>query len=580
MGKMAAIAPVPCRLLGKRQKRDTLGLSMRGLLVCVLFFGCAGRPMTGSHNDAGADLAGSGPGSWTVPTDAGTVVYNLRDPIRPVPKLDLVFVLDTSPSMAAKQQKFATGFPKLITDLTNPCTREMPDLRVAIVTSDMGTGGISSTGFCGHRADGSIWGDRGRFQFANAAACGVTDTSQPWLFENRNADPVRKNFAGDFSTVFGCLASAVGTGGCGYNQPLRALESAFFDPSNAKLQRDLFLRPDAYLWIFIITDQDDCSAGSKSGIFADVPAAAGESASLRCTTRATTCNGQNLSILPPGYPTMAAFAANFTACTTRTDFCGPTVDATQPTDCNPLEDYRVIANEIKQLKASPNDSILVTGIFGWPADVDIAKAQLIVDQRPNPDGTDNPHPQIFDAWPICYDPGHPPANQAGGFDPEAAAWGGSAGLRISAFLDEFSPNGIKSSICQPDLSQAMNFGGVTSCPMHNLCINSKLLDTDVAQSGVQASCKVWLSVPPVGSPNGPYTETAPYPQCDDARSVVPCWYLSQDTAKCPVNGQLIGVVRESSESTFNEGTIMNLQCLACPESVTDASTIPGCDYSH
>jgi hypothetical protein len=54
----------------------------------------------------------------------------------------------------------------------------------------------------------------------------------------------------------------------------------------------------------------------------------------------------------------------------------------------------------------------------------------------------------------------------------------------------------------------------------------------------------------------------------------------QDFAKCPDNGQLVGIVRESGETTLNEGTIMNVQCLACPESGADASTIPGCDYSH
>jgi hypothetical protein len=535
--------------------------------------------MQKGHPDAGSDSAG--PVSWTVPTDAGTVVYNLRDPIPPVGKVDLVFVVDNSPSMAAKQQKLATAFPKLITDLTNPCTGELPDLRVAIVTSDMGTGGISSTGSCGPRADGSIWGDQGRFQFTNAAACGVTDTSRSWLFENRNADPVQKNFAGDFSTIFGCLASAAGTDGCGYAQPLRALESAFFDPSNAKLQRVLFLRPDAYLGIIIITDQDDCSAGSESGIFTDVPAAAGESSSLRCTTRASACSGQNLSI-SPGYPTTAAFAASLTACTTRTDFCSADIDTSQPTDCNPLVDYRAIANEIKQLKASPYDQITVVGIFGWPLTytADVVTAQLIIDQRPNPDVSDTAYPRIFDVWPICYDPSHQPANQAAGFDPDAAAMGGTAGLRISAFLDQFGANGMRFSICDPDLSLAMeSVGRDMTCPMHYLCIDSKLLDTDLTQPGVQASCRVWLSVPPVGSPGGPYTESAPYPECDDARSVVPCWYVSEETIKCPLNGQWIQVVREPGETTLNEGTILNVQCLACPDGVADSSTIPGCDYS-
>jgi hypothetical protein len=558
--------------------RDTRFVSSGAVLACLQLLGCATRPMEQGHPDAGSDTAGSGPVSWTVPTDAGTVVYNVRFPIRPVRKLDLVFVLDTSPSMAAKQQKLAAAFPKFIDALTDPSTEALPDLRVAIITSDMGTGGVSSVGSCGPRPDGSLWGDQGKFRFINATACGVTDSSQPWLFENRNADPVQRNYAGDFASVFACLASAVGSGGCVFSQPLRALESAFYDPSNVALQRDGFIRHDAYMGIVIISDQDDCSSGSSAGVFAD--AAADESPRLRCTTRSSVCNGQNLTMSPPGYPTTAAFAANLASCATRTDFCGPGIDSTQPTDCNPLADYRSIADNLKQLKSDPDNQIAVAGIFGWPLNGDTTSAQLIVDEAPNTDPTDTPQTQIFDTWPICYDPNHSPTAPPGGFDPAAAAWGGTAGVRLSAFIDEFGRNGLKFSVCESDYSAAMETsGGFDDLVLHSLCIDSKLLDTDLVQPGVQASCRVWLSIPPVGSPGGPYTETAPYAECDPARSVVPCWYVIQDTTKCPVNGQLIGTVRESGETTFNEGTILNVQCQACPNGVADPATIPGCDYN-
>ena len=108
---------------------------------------------------------------------------------------------------------------------------------------------------------------------------------------------------------------------------------------------------------------------------------------------------------------------------------------------------------------------------------------------------------------------------------------------------------------------------------------SRLLDTDVTQSGVQASCKVWLSVPPVGSPSGPYVDSPPYPRCDDTLSVLPCWQVLDDRTKCPdaVNGQHFQVYREAG-ATFNEGTIMNVQCQACPDTTTSTTLIPGCDY--
>ena len=109
---------------------------------------------------------------------------------------------------------------------------------------------------------------------------------------------------------------------------------------------------------------------------------------------------------------------------------------------------------------------------------------------------------------------------------------------------------------------------------------SRLLDTDVTQSGVQASCKVWLSVPPVGSPNGPYTESSPFPQCDDALSVLPCWQVSHEPTRCPdtSNEQLIQAHREAGATTFNEGTVFNVQCQACPDTTVDTPVVPGCEY--
>jgi hypothetical protein len=246
-------------------------------------------------------------------------------------------------------------------------------------------------------------------------------------------------------------------------------------------------------------------------------------------------------------------------------------------------DFRTIADEIKQLKADPDNQLMVTGIFGWPLTytADVVTAQLIIDQRPNPDVSDTAYPQIFDIWPICYDPSHQPADPTVGFDPAAAALGGNAGLRISAFVDEFGANGMTYSICAPDLSMAMEpVGWDMMCPMHNLCIDSKLLDTDLAQPGVQASCKVWLSVPPVGSPGGAYAESPPFPQCDDVHSVVPCWQVTSDIHMCPdaVNGQRIQVYREAGATTFNQGTIINVQCQACPDGTASPTVIPGCDY--
>jgi hypothetical protein len=578
---MATIAPIRPMPTSKIIRNMAPWICISGLLVTLFPLGCVTRTFGEGSRDAGPDADESDvrkdPYLSTVPTDAGSLLYTLRLGISPVPQLDLVFVLDNSPSMAAKQQKLSVQFSKLISALKDPITGKLIfDLRAAIIDSDMG--GASSAGACGPKANGSLFGDQGKFQFINAAACGVTDTSQPWLFENRNVSPVQKNFSGDFAAVFGCLASAVGASACGFSQPLQALESAFYDPSNAALQRDTFLRPNAYLGIVIITDQDDCSAGSDHGIFAEALDAASESTSLRCTTRASACNGQNLSILPPGYPTTTAFSANLADCATRTDFCDPDVDTAQATDCNPLKDYRAIANELKQLKSHADEQIVVSGVFGWPLDDrDLAKSQLIIDKIPNPDTTVTDHPQIFDAWPICYDPDHLPAHPGTGFDPAAAAWGATPGLRLSAFIDEFGRNGRKLSICEPDLSNAMVW--YYEIQSYDLCIAYKLVDIDLVQPGVQASCEAWDSLLVQGSQPASYTESAHFSKCDDALSVVPCWQAIQARLRCGRDGVwLVQVVREP-DATFNPGTKVNMQCQVCPDSAEGSTTLPGCDYS-
>jgi len=147
--------------------------------------------------------------------------------VSPVRQLDLVFMIDNSPSMAPKQAKLKAQFPKLLAALRDPTSGALPDLRVAIIDSDLGTGGAYTDGTCGPKTlpDGtaSNYGDLGRFQMIGARDCGVTDSSAMWL-EYANGQPV--NYTGDVNDVFACLASNLGTLGCGEEHQLQAFEFA------------------------------------------------------------------------------------------------------------------------------------------------------------------------------------------------------------------------------------------------------------------------------------------------------------------------------------------------------------------
>src|SRR5450759_2925596 len=116
---------------------------------------------------------------------------------------------------------------------------------------------------------------------------------------------------------------------------------------------------------------------------------------------------------------------------------------------------------------------------------------------PNPAHTSDPQapPALYDLWPVCYDPDHPPSNPdpATGYDATAAGYGANPGLRLSAFIDEFGVNGLKFSMCQPDWSAAtMVLGGWSDLVkhMHNICIDQPLVDADPTTTSLEPDCVV------------------------------------------------------------------------------------------
>jgi hypothetical protein len=559
-----------------------------------------GGAVTGTGG-AVTGTGGAGIGTAVGQPDAGapdapigdpTINYNIAVSTQRL--LDLVFMIDNSPSMAPKVVKLQAQFPKLIAALKDPTDGTLPDLRVAIIDSDLGTGGAYTSGSCGPKAlpDGSQspYGDLGRFQMIHATNCGVTSANATYLEYSKGA-PV--NFTGDINTVFACLAGNLGTLGCGEEHSLQAFEFALIadglgDINNA--QR-LMLRPNAYLGLVFLTDEDDCSAAPNDGMFGEKSELRDESASLRCYTRSHECNNNNLtSDSGPGYPTSKAFTALFKDCAARTDSCtslNPLPDNSQPTpQCSPLKDIKTLANEIKGLKSDPANQVLVAGIFGYPlSDADMAMATYKIDKIPNPNTADTAHPMVYDSWPVCYDPQHKPADP-NTFDANAAGWGATAGLREAAFIDEFGPNGLKFSICQTDFSASMKLiGDSIAKKLQNLCINDKLRHDS---NGVP-DCSVVYRTPIVD----PATNLLTYQESPNALPVCPagatsgnvvtdCWQLSSDKTKCPdaFNGQLVNVLRTADEiksGPLTAGTLLGMQCKICSTSPS-ADPVAGCTY--
>jgi hypothetical protein len=467
----------------------------------------------------------------------------------------MVFMIDNV-FMDPEVQKMNAQFHKLIAALQDPSDGSLPDLRIAIIDSDLGTGNAYASGTCGPRilADGttSVYGDLGRFQMPYATSCGVGSADAKWL-EYRNGKPV--NFTGDISSVFACLAGGLSSAGCGEKHQLQAFEFALVTGGIGNDEQHAMLRPNAHLALIFITDQDDCSAAMNDGMFGDKMELRGELASLRCATRAHQCSNQNLTTAPPGYPTTSAFSAPLSTCAARTDSCPNATDGypngtdtSVPTSCSPLKDIRHLAQELKALKDDPDNKIVVAGIFGWPLnDADMATATYTIGLVPNPNMTDTAHSTVYDLWPVCYDPNHKPASSTE-YDASAAGWGATPGLRLSAFVDEFGKNGLKASICQNDFAATMSqIGAKLAQQLSNRC-----LPASYAQ---YKACAAHYLLPDSA---GGYTRQADVvPSCDDRSPVPGCYTLVPDGAPC-ATGEFL--VQAGSGRTLSPGTMLEFSC--------------------
>jgi hypothetical protein len=419
--------------------------------------------MAGVGGTVGRDAPGVGDANRSGGAGGGSTSVN---PPLAARQVDLLVMIDNSPSMAPKVNKMNQQFTKLIAALKNPSDGTLPDLRVAIIDSDLGTAGAYQSGSCGPKTlpDGgnSSYGDLGRFQMLTTpSACTFNAGAQ--FLEYKSGAPL--SYSGDINMVFACLATNLGTMGCGVEHQLQAFEFALAAKGvGNEAQQQAFLRGDALLGLVFLTDEDDCSAATNDGMFGDKPELRTESASLRCATRAHMCGGRNLTEGAPGYPTTASFETAFSDCKARTDDCpnqtdgNAATDTSVPTTCSPLKSVRRLATEIKALKRDPANQIVVAGIFGWPLDdAAMASAKYKVAPIPNPNTADVQHMTVYDYWPVCYDSDHQPTapDTVTGFDTAAAMWGATGGLRESAFIDEFGANGLRFSICQRDFTATM-----------------------------------------------------------------------------------------------------------------------------
>jgi hypothetical protein len=381
-----------------------------------------------------ADAAEPGP---MVPDGAapGELVHDQTYELNPVRDIDILFMVDNSPSMAEEQGNVRRNFPVFMEELKK-IPGGLPNVHIGVVSSDLGAGSQPlGNGGCPRPG-----GDRGIFQ--SKPNCGLDANS---LFISSSNNGTVNNFQGAIENVFSCIAN-LGTAGCGYEHQLQATRVALYErvtPQNAG-----FLRENAQLAIILITDEDDCSASTDSNLFVDDMSFPMTSASFRCSQVGHLCNGMS----PP---------------------VGQFDEALENCMANPqgrLLKVAEIVDSIRALKKHPDQQILVSGIFGWPTNPTGARYRYVQSG------------QGIDVAPIC----------------QSANGEAAVGLRLKQFVESFGATSSFFSICQDDFSPALKqIGNRLAARLANTCVGAPLVDT-APEPGVQPSCQVVDRIPGAG----------------------------------------------------------------------------------
>lgn len=188
-------------------------------------------------------------------------------------RLDLLFVLDTSPSMAPHRQRVIEQLPAMIEAMKNRGNGYYPDLRVAVISADLGA--PASMG-CSAEGDGAR-----PLPLPRGAACPMP--SEAWLSLDLMGET---NMVGGSTEPGRQIAEALTCMmqvevGCALQQPLEAMRRAL-DPEQGTLKA--MRRPGARLKVVVITDKDDCSIADPAFLAED-----GTSLALRCLRAGTRC---------------------------------------------------------------------------------------------------------------------------------------------------------------------------------------------------------------------------------------------------------------------------------------------------
>ena len=201
-------------------------------------------------------------------------------------KVDILFVIDDSPSMADKQANLKANFPNFI-NVLNTIAGGLPDVHLGVVTSDLGSSGAD--GMTAPSIGGTAQGGcSGQGKAGALQTYGTTLVTGKYISD---APPAAAggmrmtNYTGTLAAAFSAIASA-GANGCGFEQHIEAAKRALQPTNTANAG---FLRSEAYLAVIFVADEDDCSMEHATLLSTDTTQL-GPLQSFRCTRYGITCD--------------------------------------------------------------------------------------------------------------------------------------------------------------------------------------------------------------------------------------------------------------------------------------------------
>ncbi len=466
--------------------------------------------------------------------------------------LDLLFMIDNSSSMTSMQQKLAMQLPTFMQVLEG-LPNGLPNVHIAVVSSDMGAPGDST-----NQIGCTPAGDDGNFQYMPGAAgtCTSTTLNQGDTFIS-DVD-MQKNFTDPIETVFQCIAQ-LGAAGCGFEHQLASIDRALGGDGAAPPAANAnFLRPDAYLGIVLLTNEDDCSAPANTTIFSlnggmqSLTNPDGPIANYRCNggpRGAHYCKDPSGNmVVPPLTPPASATGTppieNFTDCEDN------------ETGSSALTPVSQFVNDIKKLKDQPDNQILVAAITAPPDPYGVV---WVVPSSPPPGTTGQAWPQVMHS---CGAQGGDDVNPMATMHPTDGSFG-DPGVRITQFVNSFQ-NSVVASICDSSYRQSMT---AIATKLGALIKPNCLTGNLQKDSSGNPMCAVTNHLT---DGQGNKTDVS-VPNCNENGNTPPCWSLGTDATACPGGGFALKVTPDAA--AMNASSLNStVECSLC----VAGSTAPGC----